>query len=119
VLIATDSGAAANEIRARPLPVVTAAVAAVRSVATADRGGGDKAAQAPDPTADPRYRTHGRSKVISVGPSSGLAISNVPSTEEARFANPARPVPRAGRTRNLNRRNRLQRQLIAPAGRSA
>src|ERR1700728_5203160 len=61
-----------------------------------DGGGGGKAAQAPGPPAGPRYGAHGRPTVISVGRPGGLAISRVPSTEDARLARPARPVPRAG-----------------------
>src|SRR5207247_6085203 len=59
-------------------------------------GRGDQAGQAPYPAARAGYRAHGRSTVSRVGPPGGLAISRVPSTDSARRASPARPVPRAG-----------------------
>ena len=41
-------------------------------------------------------RLHGRSTVSKVGPPGGLVTSRVPSTDAARRASPARPVPRSG-----------------------
>jgi DNA helicase-2/ATP-dependent DNA helicase PcrA len=61
-----------------------------------DRRHGDQAADAPEPAARVVYRAHGRSTVRRVGPPGGLTISNVPSTDSARLASPARPVPCTG-----------------------
>src|ERR1700722_13592658 len=61
-----------------------------------DERHGDQAADAPDPAVLRGYRAHSRSTVSRVGPPAGLAVSKVPSTEAARLARPARPVPKAG-----------------------